>query len=67
MVRLHNISEWKDRFQPDREGGLVSYTNDSKRNKGTGAGGCGYGTRKVSFNLGKYTTVLLPGHAQWRT
>jgi hypothetical protein len=44
-VRFPDISEWKGRFHPNREGGLIWYTDGSKANKGTGAGVYGYGTR----------------------
>jgi hypothetical protein len=39
IVRFSDRSEWKDRFHPNREGGLVWYTDVSKTNEGTGAGG----------------------------
>jgi hypothetical protein len=59
MVRFPDRSEWKDEFHLDRKGGLIWYTDGSKTNKGTGAGVYGYGTRmKLSFSLGKYTTVF---------
>jgi hypothetical protein len=59
MIRVPNSSEWKDGFQPDREGGLFWYTDVSKTKKGIGAWVYGYGTRKKhSFGLGKYITVL---------
>jgi hypothetical protein len=58
-VRLPDRSEWNDRFHPDRKGRLIWYTDGSKTNKSTRAGVYGYGTRmKLSFSLGKYTTVF---------
>jgi ribonuclease HI len=58
-VRFPDRNEWKDGFQPNRKGGLVWDTDDSKTNKGTGAGVYGYGTRKkLSLSLGKYTTLF---------
>jgi hypothetical protein len=58
-VRFPDRSEWKDGFQPNREGGLIWYTDDSRTNKGTGTGEYGYGTRlKLSFNLGQYNTLF---------
>jgi hypothetical protein len=40
-------------------GGLIWYADGSKTNVGSGAGVYGGGTRKrLSFNLGQYTTVL---------
>jgi hypothetical protein len=39
--------------------GLIWYTDGSKKNKGIGAAVYCYGTRrKLSFNLGQYTTVF---------
>jgi hypothetical protein len=66
MVRFPDGSECKDGFQPDGRGGLIWYTYGSKTNKGTVAGVYGYGIRrKLSFNLGKYTTVFQASrHAQ---
>jgi hypothetical protein len=32
-VRLPDRSEWEEGFQPDRKGGLISYTDVSKTNK----------------------------------
>jgi hypothetical protein len=58
-VRFPDRSEWRDGFQPDRKVGLIWYTDGSKRNKGTGAGMYGYGTRMtLSFSLRKYTAVF---------
>jgi hypothetical protein len=58
-VRFPDRREWKDRFQPERKGGLLWYTDISKTNKGSGAGVYGYGTReKLNLSLGKYTTVF---------
>jgi hypothetical protein len=37
MIPRH-ICDWKDKFQPDMKGGLAWYTDNSKTNKGTGAG-----------------------------
>jgi hypothetical protein len=49
----------KGGFQPDRNGGLIWFTDGSKTKKGTGAGFCCHGTRrKLSFNLGRHTTVF---------
>jgi hypothetical protein len=63
-VRFLDRCEWKDGLQPKRKGTLMWYTNGHKTNKDTGAAVYGHGTRqKLSFNLGKYTTVF---HAQWR-
>jgi hypothetical protein len=51
MNRLHDGSEWKEGFQPDRKGGLIWYTDGSKTNKGTGAGVyCDRSRRKLRFN-----------------
>jgi hypothetical protein len=36
-VRFPDRREWKDRFQPDRKGGLLWYTDGSHTNKGIGA------------------------------
>jgi hypothetical protein len=59
MVRFHDRSEWNDGLQCNRKGVLMWYTDIYKTNKGTVAGGYGYGTRqKLSFSLGKYTTVF---------
>jgi hypothetical protein len=58
-VRFPDRSEWKDGLQPDRKGRLIRYIDGSKVNYGTGAGVYGYGTkRKLSFSLGKYTTIF---------
>jgi hypothetical protein len=58
-VRFPHRSEWKDGFHPDRKGGLIWHIDNSKTNKGTGAGVYAYGTRqKLSFSLGKYTRVF---------
>jgi hypothetical protein len=58
-VGFPDRGEWKDMFQPNRKQGLIWYTDGSKTCKGTGAGVFGYGTRrKLSFSLGKYTTVF---------
>jgi hypothetical protein len=41
------------------KGGLIWYADDSKTNKGTGAGLYGYDTRwKLSFSPGQYTTAF---------
>jgi ribonuclease HI len=49
----------EERFEPDRKGGLILYTDSSKTNKGAGAGVYCYGTRrKLSFSLGQYTTII---------
>jgi hypothetical protein len=49
MIRFPNRSEWKER-------GLISYTDGSKTNKGTGAGVYCDGTRrKHTFSLGTTT------------
>jgi hypothetical protein len=58
-IRFPERSDWKEGFQPDRKGGLIWYTDNSKTNKGTGAGMYCDGTRrKLSFSLGQYTTVF---------
>jgi hypothetical protein len=38
MVRFPDRSEWKDRLQPNRKGGLVWYADGTKINNGIGAG-----------------------------
>jgi hypothetical protein len=59
MITVPDRSEWKEGFQPDRNGGLIWYTDGSKTNQGTGAGVYCYGAgRKPSFSLGQYTTVF---------
>jgi hypothetical protein len=58
-VRFPDRSERKDRFQPDKKGGLIWYPDGPKANKGTGAGAYFYDTRrKLSCNLGQYITVF---------
>jgi ribonuclease HI len=58
-IRISDRSEWKEGFQPDRKGGLIWYTDGSKTNKDTRAGVYCDGTRrKISFSLGRYTTVF---------
>jgi ribonuclease HI len=58
-MRFPDRREWKEGFQPDRKGGLIWYKDDSKTNKGTGAGVYCDGTRrKLSFSLGQNTTVF---------
>jgi hypothetical protein len=58
-IRFPDRSEWKTGFQPNRMGGLIWYTDGSKTNKGTGAGVYCHGSRrKLSFSLGRYTTVF---------
>jgi hypothetical protein len=58
-IRFHDRSDWKEKFQPDRKGGLIWYTDGTKTNKGSGAGVNCYGTgQKLSFSLGQYTTVF---------
>jgi hypothetical protein len=44
MVRFPDRSEWKNEFQPNREGGRIFYTDGSRTNRDTGAGVYGYGT-----------------------
>jgi ribonuclease HI len=54
-------SEWKKGFQPDRNGGLIWFTNGPKTEKGTRAGVCCHGTstrKKISFSLGQHTRVF---------
>jgi ribonuclease HI len=57
-VRFPDRTEWKDKFQLGRKRVLIWYTDGSKTNKGTGAEVYGYGTRQLSFSLGKYATVF---------
>jgi hypothetical protein len=58
-IRFPDRSERKKRFQLDRKGGLIWYTDGSKTNKDTRAGVYCDGTRrKLSFSLGQYTTVF---------
>jgi hypothetical protein len=58
-IRVPDRSEWKKGFQPVRKGGLIWYTYGSKTKRGTGAEVYCHGTgRKLSFNLGQYTTVF---------
>jgi hypothetical protein len=58
-IRFPDISEWKEGFQPDRNGGLIFFTDGSKTAKGTGDGVCCQETRsKLSFSLGKHTTIF---------
>jgi hypothetical protein len=58
-IILPDRSEWKEGCQPDRNGGIILYTDGSKANKGTGALVYCDGTRrKLSFSLGQYTTVF---------
>jgi ribonuclease HI len=58
-IRFPDRSEWKKGFQPDRNGGLIWFTEGSKTAKGTGAGVCCQGTRrKLSFSLGLHTTIF---------
>jgi hypothetical protein len=46
-------------LQPDKKGGLLWYTDGFKTGKGTGAGVYCCGTKiKLSFSLGRYTTVF---------
>jgi hypothetical protein len=57
--QIPDRSEWKVGFQPDRKVGLIWYTDGSKTHKCTGAGVHCYGARrKLSFGLGRYTTVF---------
>jgi hypothetical protein len=39
IIRFPDRSEWNKGFQPDRKGGLIWYTDGSKTENGTGAGG----------------------------
>jgi hypothetical protein len=58
-IRFPDRSEWKKGFNPTNMGGLTWYTDGSKTGKGTGAGVYCCGTRiKLSFSLGRYTTVF---------
>jgi hypothetical protein len=58
-IRFPDRSEWKKGYQPDRNGGLIWFTDGSKTKKGTGAGVCCQGTRrKLSYSLGQHTTVF---------
>jgi hypothetical protein len=58
-IRFPDRSEWKKGFQPDRNGGLIWFTDGSKTAKGTRAGVCCHGTRrKLSFSLGQHKTVF---------
>jgi hypothetical protein len=59
MFRFPHRSEWKEGFQPDGKEGLIWCTDSSKTNTGTGVGMYCNGTeRKLSFSLGRYTTVF---------
>jgi hypothetical protein len=54
-IRFSDRSEWKKGFQSDTIGGLIWFTDGSKTKKGTGAGVCCHGTRRIlSFSLLKY-------------
>jgi hypothetical protein len=65
-VTFPDRSEWKDRVQPDRKGGLIWYTDDSKTNKGIVVGVYGYGTRqKLSFILFSYYGTVLYISVKW--
>jgi hypothetical protein len=44
-IRYPDRSEWKERFQPNRKGGLIWYTDGSNINKSTGAGVYCHGMR----------------------
>jgi hypothetical protein len=44
--RIPDRREWKEWFEPDRKGGLICYTDDSKTKKGTVAGVYCYETRR---------------------
>jgi hypothetical protein len=58
-IRCPERSDWKEGFQPDRQGRLIWHTVSPKTNKGTGAGVYCHGTRqKLSFSLGQYTAVF---------
>jgi hypothetical protein len=59
-IRFPDRSEWKRGFQPDRNGGLICFTDGSKtKKKGTEAEVCCHGTRrKLSFSLGQHTTAF---------
>jgi hypothetical protein len=47
------------KYKPDRNGGLVWYTDGCMTNKGTGSGIYGYDMRKkLSFSHTQYTTVF---------
>jgi hypothetical protein len=45
-IRFPDRSEWKRGFQPDRNGGLIWFTDGSKTEKGTGAAVFCHGTRR---------------------
>jgi hypothetical protein len=58
-VKFPDKCEWQNGFNPDNKGDLVSYTDRSKTNKGTGAGVYRWGLRRGhSFSVGLHTTVL---------
>jgi hypothetical protein len=49
----------KGGFNPIERGGLIWFTDSSKKKKYTGAGVCCYGTRrKLSFSLGQHTILF---------
>jgi hypothetical protein len=47
MVKFPEKYEWQNRFNPDNKGGLFWYTDESKTNKGTGAGVCRCGLSQL--------------------
>jgi ribonuclease HI len=58
-IRFPDRSKWNKGFQPDKKWGIVWYTDGSKTEKRTGTGVYCHKTRKkLSFSLGKYTTVF---------
>ena len=59
MVKFPDKHEKHNGFTPNNTGGLVWYTDESKSNKGTGAGLYRLGLRREhSFSLGLHATVF---------
>jgi len=59
MVKFPDKREWQCVFNPDNKGGLVWHKDGSKTNKGTGAGGCRWCSRREhTFSLGLHTTLF---------
>jgi hypothetical protein len=53
-VKFPDKCEWRNKFRPD-----INYMDGSKTNKGTGAGGYCWGSRRGhNFSLGLQTTLF---------